>query len=388
MHEQLHTTIRQAKLHLQRGDAGRALELLEVARVLARDDAELLQQILPDLVRCCYDTGKEDAARQFEEQLRYLRGEPPVADFGASKTEYRTPRRPLPRRVWVWGGAVLFLVIAALGYGIYRLASQRYDSVPTSPKAQVGLLLRVGRYQGEVDQRNVVVEVPLDAGTATVVDPRGFLLTERALVTDDPARTPSAPFTAHPKLSLQRTDLRIIFGPDGKDWCTARIVKAVDGTNLTLLKIDRAFAAAPPTARQIPAVGLAVQVAGFPDAPAALLSPTALADTAAKLNRLLAQADQVTASDWMTPAAYNAVWAPGEVVESSKYLGGVPHLLFTTQANAGYRGAPLLDPVGRVVGIVVANPEVTALPSGPSTSAYAQRAAEFGETLAKILSSL
>src|SRR5689334_17938112 len=66
------THLRQARSFLRVGDAQRAVELLEKARALAREDTTLLREVLSALSDAYSMNGQPDRAARCQEQMRFL----------------------------------------------------------------------------------------------------------------------------------------------------------------------------------------------------------------------------------------------------------------------------------------------------------------------------
>ena len=354
MREQLLTKVHQAKLHLQRGDAGRALELFESARALARGDREMLLQILPDLVRCYYETGKDEQAQQYEEHLDYLRGNEASTGPSAGLVTAISARPRRGRRL-AWGAAtivVALLVAGGAAYLVHRAGTERYAATPSDVAKNVGLLIRVGRYTGEVNGNNVVAEIPLASGTCFAVHRNGLLLTDRDLVADDPARTPSVPFVLHPKLTLSETRLCVYFGPPTGEPEWARIVRHLQTADLTLLKVNREFDRPLTLSQRVVSAGEAVRVLGYPAGPAGLLEANRIDDTLSKLELYLLTGDTVRVDRWVPAGAYQCADAEGAVVDAGQFIDGAPHVLLRATTGPGHQGAPVLNEFQNVVGVI------------------------------------
>ena len=356
MQEQLLTTIRQARLHLQRGNRQQAMALLEDARVLARGNPAMLGEILPDLADC-YDTvGRADDAYLLRSQLAEMRGQPPPAPGGSSQVAVCVASG---RRKW-WLAGVLLGAVAIAGavgaslYLLHRKAVKSYSSTPTAVSDCVGLLVRTARYTGEVDGRNVSVEVPLRRGACVAVHRGGLVVCLRALTEDTPDTAPPANLTEFPDLALRDTAVRLRFGGPGSSFEPADIVAPVEGTDLVLMRVSRTFDRVVRLSMTPPASGQAVRVIGYPGTMGGLgpgCEPTLVAEV---LGRELKRADRVTLEAWLPSGAMPSFESQTSVIVADAGPGNPPALRLSAPVAGAHAGSLLVNEFDHLVGIVTA----------------------------------
>ncbi len=356
MQEQLFTQVRQARLHLQRGNVRAATELLENARVLARGNRTLLTQILPDLADCYDAEGRAEDAHLLRCHLAEVQGRASPAPGGPSVTPVRVGSR---RRVWrlagvVLGGALLVGAIVVAWVVWYQRAGRQYAAVQDGWADRVGLLVRVGRYAGEVDGRNVVAEVPLSCGTCVAVHSRGLVIAPQILLVDDPANPPHRQIPGIPELTLGETSVRIRFGTEESRFDAGQIVRPLANTQLMIVQVDRGFSRvcrlsefAPDAGQEISAVGYLGGISGLgpgcnPDAVATLL------------RRLLLRSDHVRIEDWLQLHAIGCVQEKGTLRLGGKVGTNASQIAIDRPLGAAAIGVPLVNEFDSVLGIVVA----------------------------------
>ena len=358
MQEQLLTQIRQARLHLQRGNVRAATELLENARALARGDRALLKHILPDLADCYDAEARSEDAYLLRCHLAEIQGQPAPAPGGRTTPAVRVGTR---RRAWWMAGGILAGVIlvgaitVALVIG-YQRAGRRYAAVQDDWADRVGLLIRVGRYAGEFGGKNVIAEVPLSCGTCIAVHPRGLVIAPQVLLADDSANPPPSQIPGLPELTLRDTGIRIRFGPEGSRFATGQIVRPLADTELVVIQLDRTFQRVsrlsefPPEAGQETwAVGYVAGVSG--------LGPGCVPDQVASLlQRLLLRSDHVRLEDWLGLHAIACARVKGTLLLGGQAGADTPQIAFEGILGAAPIGVPLVNEFDSVVGIVVTPP--------------------------------
>lgn len=235
---------RQARSFMRAGDSKRAVELLEKARVLVRNDRDLLARVLEDLVAAYDATGQAAKAALWRDELARLKPAPAaaLAVAPAVMTKSFAPLGNTPRS----RSGLLPVIVAAsmlIGVGGAILALRFWPTPPTpialapstlptttpiignfrpptsattlattapatttpapagvavsttrpsAPdtkidrqqllKENVGLVVVLLRYEGTANRRPVKIDVPLGMGTAFAVHPTGVLLTNKHVV--------------------------------------------------------------------------------------------------------------------------------------------------------------------------------------------------------------
>lgn len=124
--------LQQAHVHLQSGNASKAAELLEQARVLARADHATLVPILQDLVQAYGMLGRQQRADECAAELAALA--PATHGTGPSFLPVQDVRRPRVLPILLAGTVVL--LIAAVGIIVWMTAGMRYDEKPVAAATQ------------------------------------------------------------------------------------------------------------------------------------------------------------------------------------------------------------------------------------------------------------
>jgi len=404
--------LRQAKSFLQAGDPQKAIDLLERAKALARDDREVLANVLRTLIDAYDAAGRDEQADRCRHQLGRLTG-------GYVPRMLTGDVRPIPmggqRRRWIStlaSAAVLILAIGVAGL-VWWIVSRPVQIVqsdggaagtgaPTSrpstqPVAQatpttvpvvqvspvivpttvpapspvaakvdrqqllkenVGLLVVLVRYEGSVQGRHTRIDVPLGTGTAFAVHPSGIMLTNRHVL--EAGGMAEVPVTLEdsgmPTMILRGTSYLVCFGADAADRCEAKLLHKSQNFDMSILKVDRRFDNPLPIARQPMRQGDDVVVCGFPGVVQAALNKAA--STPQRIRQVTAkwrQTGVVDPLDTFSPDSFNSTLTKGIVSAAERNIERDGRRAGYLQTDAtigpGNSGGPVLSSTNEVVGI-------------------------------------
>lgn len=320
------THLHQGRSFLRSGDARRAVELLERARSLARDDKQVLRDATAELARAYEQVGEHERAGRCREQLEFLPNAASTAAGGVSVATAPSQGLQGPRRVrrrrWSSWMTVALITIALLahaglywGYRSWRAKQEAavapppatpatqpaHATAPPSPpppspapvavpapaatapvgptiaatvapldavvRENVGLLIVLAHYEGRVRDEPKVLDVPLSQGTAFVVGRDGTMLTNKHVVSD-PERERRLPASLDrwglPTVTFRSTTYLVCFGPGASQRVPAKVVHSSDKFDLAVLRAEQPFATALELAARPPRLGEDVIAAGFP----------------------------------------------------------------------------------------------------------------------------
>ena len=403
------THLRQARSFLHCGDPVRAVELLEQARALARDDQATLREVTAALADAYARTGDHERAARCQEWLQSL--PPAPRDFGPSNENILVPlstppltRRQHPYRPYVLAVLILLFIVvqAGLFFG-YRWYVSRQNAtapagvlapgLPMPPSAaiapppvipsaanpttiatsaatpslagspieelvreNVGLLIVSGHYEGAVDGRPMQIDVPIATGSAFAVTKTGILLTNRHVTSSAKGASVPASLQAlgFPTLTLRSTSYQVCFGPSAPSHFQADLVHESDSVDLAILRAHRQFGSPLQLADQPPRQGQEVLVAGYPGVIQEVFNEQYLSQSKVReAAQQLRTAGQINLVDAMfSPEAFKSTLCRGIVSVRERNIEGVAHTQFDAKVSAGDSGGPLMDMNGRVLAII------------------------------------
>jgi S1-C subfamily serine protease len=401
------THLRQGRSFLRAGDSRRAVELLEKARALARDDRTVLRAAICELARAYEQVGDAAKAGRCREQLEFL-GNEPTQPQGADSGGASLPMLPTTgrkRRRWPhWATAAMIVVTAALHVAMfvwfqsYRARNSPPPSasgpniiavapnegvpaaLPTSTSAvpmsasatqphvglasplelavrqNVALLVVLGHYEGRTDQGSVSVDMPLGTGTAFIVTRTGVLLTNRHVV--DVAKGPEVPASLEelgmPTVTLRSTSYLACFGSQASQQFKAKLEHTSDTFDAAVLTTGQTFTSPLALAKSPPRLGDEVFVAGYPGIVQEMFDRQFLTDArlAGVVRKLRASGKVSMVSEFFSPDAFNATVTRGVISTAERHLDGVAHAQFDARVSSGNSGGPVMNSNHQVVAIV------------------------------------
>lgn len=399
---------RQARSFMRAGDPRRAVELLEKARVLARNERDLLTRVLEELVSAYEATGQHDKAGAWREQLNRLIpvAEPPTRKPFAPLNPTRPSTWRLPLTVaasLLIGGAAAFLAlrfwptartpVANVGVAATTATAPVVTARPTttlasaapttaiaSPtttattaapatravaldekidrqqllKENVGLVIVILRYEGTANRRQMRIDVPLGMGTAFAVHSTGVLLTNKHVV--EAGKPADIPVTLEdagmPTVTLRSTTYMVCFGPTAADRFPAKLVHKSDKFDVAVLKVNHPFVNPLALAARPLRQGEDILCCGFPGAiTQALNQAAATPRKVVEVSRKWQQTGYVDPFDQFSPDSFNSTLTRGIVSAPERNVRGVSYLQMDAAISPGNSGGPVLNALNEVVGI-------------------------------------
>jgi S1-C subfamily serine protease len=383
--------LRQARAFLRAGEAQRAVELLEKARALARDDAQMLQDILGQLAEAYEKAGATEKAKRCGEQLGHLAGRD--ADNGTQfdgGKAYSTKRKQSVWRETIAGVAAVLLIGCAI-FGAWEkwhppvvvpvaAATQAVTTLPTLsntlvsspvPTTQtipitvhmmdkqlrqcVGMLVLVGHYEGIANGVPLKVDIPLDSGSAFVVKRSGILLTTKHLAHE--AQENDFPSTLQvlklPTVTLRDIGYVLCFGSNRDDWSGAKLLYESDKFDLAVIQTDRHFASALDCSGRNAVQGEPVYAWGYPVVLNNIFhNPHADRHGLQLMLQELQEKHSINLLSGFSIECFSAVDTVGKISVAGRNIDGAECVQFDAKMSAGTIGGPLVDASRRVVAIV------------------------------------
>ena len=393
---------------MRSGQPQKAVELLEKARILLRNDPELQVRVLTDLVAAYDATGQYDRARQWEAQLaRLLPPAPPAAPGVPVGTGGYRPIGRAASRVWLLptlvacsllvGISATWLTIrhwpdrVAMAPATVPSTTATFQSTPrstsrpatepslrsvaTAPtpatgpssvfdmakldrqqllKDNVGMVIVVLRYEGTVNRRACRIDVPLGMGTAFAVHATGVMLTNRHVV--EAGKPEDVPVTLEdaglPTMTLRGTSYLVCFGATSREQFPAKLLHKSETFDVAVLKINRPFPNPLTIASKPLRQGDEILCCGFPGAITQVLNRAA--NTPAKVvdvSRKWQQTGFVDPLDQFSADSFNSTLTRGIVSAPERNVRGVSYLQMDAAISAGNSGGPVLNTFNEVIGI-------------------------------------
>jgi len=396
MQDQIITRIQQARTHARAGSMDKAISLLEQARAMASGDQDVLIVILRELVDAYQMVGRNEQASLLAEELASLA---PDAATSAVELEPLNPPRGRSGALVPTVITLGCLLIAAIGTTIWLASGRHYEPIhqgsqiteespvdegltavsgwssaaaptagtpaPSSAvhaggttasrdallRANVGLLIKVSKYQGTVDGRQLQLEAPLSGGACFAVGRDGIMVTSKSITSIDLGDlSVDGSQWNMPTLTRRGLTTIVCLGPDHSKHYEAQVIYESPRYDLAIIKIDKTFNHPLTLAGVRPRSGQQVYLAGFPDLDASLLQEDIVLQV--KISGS-SGAHQITLpyTGWLSADAYEHIFRQGIVKVSDRRLDGASYLQINTAIEEGVVGGPLLTEKNQVAGI-------------------------------------
>lgn len=403
------THLRQARSFARAGEPGRAVELLEKARLLSRGDIQLQLQVLAQLAESYDAVGRVEQAARCRDHLSRLSPPAPMSMSTPPPMIVYPVRTSSSSRALVYIAAacvlVLFGIVAAvvvwnskqkprpLVYGPSTETTVQAvvapatapptiaalpppppavskDPAPALPastlppppkpdrqqalKETVGLIVVVLHYEGPTSNGNASIDIPLATGTSFAISSSGLMLTNRHVV-DAPLEL-QPPLTLSkfrlPNVTLRDTSFVICFGPDPSDRSVAKLLHKSDQFDMAILKIDRHFDHPLVLASKELRQGDEIWVCGYPGiVMAAMNQASATPAKIVDVSRKWQSTRHVEAFDDFSAESFNSTLTKGIVSAPERNVKGVGYMQIDAVISSGNSGGPVLNTDNEVVGI-------------------------------------
>ena len=355
------THLRQARGFLRAGNAEKAVDLLEKARLLAGDDRQLQRQVLEELAVACEATGRLAQAQRCRSSADRLA--PAESNSlhrstaGAAPVQLiQSPRRRTSSK-WLVAGLAMaaVLLIAGIGFGVRAL--RKPGSKPSDSQLANGAPTAASATQP-------VAGAATDPLSAFAVQAGGIMLTNRHVV-DAPNQEPIPNTLASaglPGLTFRGASYYVCFGP--KERFLAKVMHQSVQFDFGVVKIDKKFKAPLAIASKSLRQGEDVWVCGYPGVVQDTLNEaSATPQRILDISRKWQQTRFIDPFDEFSPDVYNSTLTKGIVSSPERNIRAVSFMQIDAAISPGNSGGPVMNQRNEVVGIATfgINPEVASV---------------------------
>jgi S1-C subfamily serine protease len=391
--------LRQARTFLRAGDPQRAIELLEKAKAVVRDDIGILREVLDVLASAYQQAGASDKAARCLDQLDRLGGplrqqghvgvsaeQAFVQSISARRAWWLQPRNIAVAVIfltlccvcaswWIWHRkpAAATVAVSAVepapvfgptNTGVVPVAmtpsTAPLSAVVALPDDQVrqcvGLLVLMGRYEGNVNQVHLQMDIPLQSGTAFVVKRSGILLTNKHVT--HAIKENNFPGSLQewslPTMTLREVHCVLCFGPNPDDRADATLAYESEKFDLAIMRTDRRFTTALDCSGRAARQGEDVYAWGYPGALSDLFNHQFANEPRVKQAvEKLAQTHAVDLlSECFSPESFKPTLTRGVISVAERNIDGSAYTQSDVKVSPGNSGGPMLDTSQRVIAIV------------------------------------